>query len=102
MAVYMIVAVRVDDAVGRISEVRWGEIDPNGPDFLNGTETADVLEVVDAIYAGNHVYAHRTIEGRILPGPRIRTIVFEEGAEGIEIDDADLEAGHTWGVVDLF
>jgi hypothetical protein len=61
-----------------------------------------VLEVVDAIYAGNSVYAHRTVEGRIVPGPRVRTQIFDSGDEGIDLDDADLEAGHTWNVVDFF
>lgn len=102
MAVYLIVAIHVDEALGRIAEVRWGEVDPDGLHFVEGTCTADVLEVVDAIYAGNSVYAHRTIEGRIVPGPRIRTMIFDGGEEGIDIDDADLEAGHTWGVVDIF
>jgi hypothetical protein len=102
MAVYLIVAVHVDAARGRIAEVRWGEVDPDGLHFVEGTCVSDVLEVVDTIYAGNSVYAHRTIEGRIVPGPRIRTKIFDAGDEGIDIDDADLEAGHTWGVVDLF
>jgi hypothetical protein len=102
MAVYLIVAVHVDAARERIAEVRWGEVDPDGLHFVEGTCVSDVLEVVDTIYAGNSVYAHRTIEGRIVPGPRIRTKIFDAGDEGIDIDDADLEAGHTWGVVDLF
>jgi hypothetical protein len=102
MAVYLIVAVHVDEARGRITEVRWGEVDPDGLHFVEGTCVSDVLEVVDTIYAGNSVYAHRTIEGRIVPGPRIRTKIFDAGDEGIDIDDADLEAAHTWGVVDLF
>jgi hypothetical protein len=102
MAVYLIVAIHVDETRGRIAKVRWGEVDPDGLHFVEGTSVSDVLEVVDTIYAGNSVYAHRTIEGRIVPGPRIRTKIFDAGDEGIDIDDADLEAGHTWGVVDLF
>src|ERR1700693_901179 len=102
MAVYLIVAIHVDEARWRILEVRWGEVDPDGLHFIEGTSVSNVLEVVDMIYAGNSVYAHRTIEGRIVPGPRIRTKIFDAGDEGIDIDDADLEAGHSWGVVDLF
>jgi hypothetical protein len=102
MAVYLIVAIHVDEARGRIAEVRWGEVDPDGLRFVEGTGVADVLEVVDAIYAGNSVYAHRTVEGRIVPGPRVRTMIFDGGEEGIDIDDADQETGHTWGVADLF
>ncbi|HEY4317919.1 MAG TPA: hypothetical protein VGN04_09975 [Herbaspirillum sp.] len=102
MAVFLIVAIHVDEARQRIAEVRWGEVDPDGLRFIEGTTVADVLEVVDAIYAGNSVYAHRTVEGHIVPGPRVRTKIFEAGDEGIDLDDADLEAGHHWNVVDLF
>ncbi|MDB5777013.1 MAG: hypothetical protein JWP38_3146 [Herbaspirillum sp.] len=102
MAVYLIVAIHVDRALGRIDAVRWGEVDPDGMHFVEGTAVADVLEVVDALYAGNSVYAHRTMEGRIVPGPRVRHVHFEDGAEGIDLDDADLEAGHHWGVADVF
>jgi hypothetical protein len=102
MAVFLIVAIHVDEARERIDEVRWGEVDPDGLQFVEGTAVADVLEVVDAIYAGNSVYAHRTVEGRIVPGPRVRTKIFEAGDEGIDLDDADLETGYNWNVVDLF
>lgn len=102
MSVYLIVAIHVDEELQRITEVRWGEVDEGELRFIEGTAVADVLEVVDAIYAGNSVYAHRTVEGRIVPGPRVRTLIFDSGDEGIDLDDADLEAGHTWNVVDFF
>jgi hypothetical protein len=102
MAVFLIVAIHVDQERERIAEVRWGEVDPDGLHFVEGTTVSDVLEVVDAIYAGNSVYAHRTVEGRIVPGPRVRTKIFDAGDEGIDLDDADLEEGHNWNVVDLF
>jgi hypothetical protein len=77
--------VRYDDDDARVTHVRWGIVDTDRNEWIKGPDAAELIDVVDALMAGQEVWTIYTEQdGRTVPGPRLRTAGDSEGSEGIE------------------
>ena len=76
--------VRFSEDDSRLTHVRWGIVDTDRNEWISGPAEAEVIDVVDALMSGNEVRTIYTVQGRTVPGPRLRTVGDSEEAEAIE------------------
>jgi hypothetical protein len=76
--------VRYSNDGSRLTHVRWGIVDTDRNEWIVEPAEAEVVEVVDALMSGNEVWTIYTVQGRTVPGPRLRTVGDSEDTEGIE------------------
>ncbi|HEY2927645.1 phosphatidylserine/phosphatidylglycerophosphate/cardiolipin synthase [Piscinibacter sp.] len=76
--------VRFSEDDSRLTHVRWGIVDTDRNEWISGPAEAEVIDVVDALMSGNEVWTIYTVQGRTVPGPRLRTVGDSEEAEAIE------------------
>ena len=72
----------------RITDVVWGQIDPEANAWLTDEAFAAVGEVVDALHAGDQVFALFPAEGGHLPERRFAVVMNDDGFETIALDSA--------------
>jgi hypothetical protein len=80
--------VRYSGDGSRLTHVRWGVVDTERNEWIEGPAEADVVDVIDALAAGNEVWTIYTMHGRTVPGPRLRTVGDSDATEGIETHPA--------------
>lgn len=93
MSTYAVNGVRIDPLSGRVTHVRWGQVDPTGNAWVAGPHEAPVTEVARAIDAGDDVHAIFVISGGNAVGPKLKRVIYRDASEGIELDvDATRES----------
>lgn len=90
MSHYLLSAIRLDESGHRVTHVQWVRLDSPNPLHYHPTE-ANVLDVVNALNCGDHVYffneeSHR--EHSV--GPKFHVVVYPGGTEGIVLDGFEL------------
>jgi hypothetical protein len=86
MSIYAINGIRVDYVTGRVTHVRWALVDAQKIKWLADPKIAPVIDVLEAISAGEEVFLLFAAEGQSELGPKIMRVSYDDGAEGIEID----------------
>jgi hypothetical protein len=56
MSIYAINGIRVDYVTGRVTHVRWALVDAQKINWLADPKIAPVIDVVEAISAGDEVF----------------------------------------------
>ena len=85
MTVHAVSKVRLDKD-GRVTAVLWGEVNTKTNEWAAPELVAPVAEVVDAIHAGDHVFAlFPTIHGH-LPERRFIAVDYDNGWKSIALD----------------
>lgn len=92
MSVYAINGVRIDSATGRVTHVRWAQVDPQRNQWVVDPFVEEVIGVVDAIVGGDDVWTIFTVGAQTVLGPKVEVIVYAGGLEGIDVVDPK-EAG---------
>ncbi|RQP21872.1 phosphatidylserine/phosphatidylglycerophosphate/cardiolipin synthase [Piscinibacter terrae] len=87
MTVHAVTKVRLDDD-GRVTGVEWGRVDTINNQWETGPAVADVIDVVDAIHAGDAVFALFSTAAGMVPGQRFITVAYATGWETITLDGA--------------
>jgi hypothetical protein len=98
MSAYAITAVRFNDhRPDRVEQVRWGEVHTEDKEWPSPSlpVIVPVMDVVDAIRRGDQVFPVFPVQAHTVLGPRVRTIVYEVGNEGIEVENLQDNAGRT-------
>ncbi|MDB5761576.1 MAG: hypothetical protein JWQ21_571 [Herminiimonas sp.] len=98
MAFYVIEAVHFGATGERVERVRWGKIkggEIRPPAWSFEPEEDDVISVVDALRAGDDVCMAFPVPGGTVMGPHLKTVVYADGARGIETLDPDNHPGRT-------
>jgi hypothetical protein len=93
MSLFVIEAVRFDAKGDRVEKVRWGRIkgrEVGPPGWATEPDVADVIEVVDALNAGDEVLTIFSADGQIVVGPQVHVVTYEPGFEGIETVAQDM------------
>jgi hypothetical protein len=85
MTVYAVSKVRLDGD-GRVTAVYWGKVDTSTNDWAEPEVEAPVLDVVNAIHAGDHVYSLFPTEHGHLPARRFMVVDYQNGWETIALD----------------
>jgi hypothetical protein len=85
MKTYAVTQVRLD-ADGRVTHVRWGEVDTAANDWAAPERVAPVGEVVRAIHSGAQVFALFPSTHGHLPDRRFRVVDYDSGWETISLD----------------
>lgn len=85
MTVYAVSKVRLDDD-GRITHVYWGKVDTHKNDWAEEEKESPVIEVVEALKAGAHVYSLFPTEHGHLPARRFMVVDYDNGWETIALD----------------
>lgn len=85
MTVHAISKVRLDGD-GRVTHVYWGPVDTERNDWSGPEVEAPVIDVVDALRAGDHVYALFPTEHGHLPARRFMEVDYDNGWTTIALD----------------
>jgi hypothetical protein len=85
MTVYAVSRVRLDKD-GRVTDVLWGEVDTKTNQWATPESVAPVVEVVDAIHAGDQVFALFPTTHGHLPERRFIVVDYDSGWETIALD----------------
>ena len=85
MTVYAVSRVRLDKD-GRVTDVLWGEVDTKTNQWATAESVAPVVEVVDAIHAGDQVFALFPTTHGHLPERRFIVVDYDSGWETIALD----------------
>ncbi|MGU7779929.1 phosphatidylserine/phosphatidylglycerophosphate/cardiolipin synthase [Burkholderia sp. PU8-34] len=93
MSVFAVSGVRIDLSSGRVTHVRWGQVNPASRAWVARPHDAHVSEVVRAVAGGDEVYVIFDASGNRAVGPKLKRVVYRDATEGIELDvDATREA----------
>lgn len=85
MSIFAVNGVRIDPRTRRVTHVRWAQVDTRNNSWATEPYVALVIDVVDAITGGDEVYTvFLTRDGSVI-GPRLRTVVYRDATEGIEL-----------------
>lgn len=87
MSLYAINGVRIDPETGRVTHVRWAQVDPKRNAWVRDPYVEEVISVVDAITGGDDVCTLFPVEDRTVPGPKVKVVVYAGGLEGIDVVD---------------
>jgi hypothetical protein len=74
------------DPDGRITHVRWGEVDTHKNDWAAPEATVPVADAVRAIHGGNQVFALFPSTHGHLPERRFMVVDYDGGWETISLD----------------
>ncbi|CAN5426867.1 hypothetical protein BH09PSE5_BH09PSE5_14400 [soil metagenome] len=85
MTVHAVSKVRLD-ADGRVTHVLWGKVDTQKNDWAAPEVEVPVIEVVNAIHGGDHVYSLFPTEHGHLPARRFMVVDYDNGWETIALD----------------
>ena len=85
MTVHAVSKVRLDKD-GRVTHVYWGEVDTHKNDWAGPEKESPVIDVVNAIHAGEHVYSLFPTEHGHLPARRFMVVDYDNGWETIALD----------------
>jgi hypothetical protein len=85
MSVYAVSKVRLDPD-GRVVAVYWGRVDTRVNMWASPEIVAPVRDVVNAIHAGDHVFALFPSEHGHLPDRRFMVVDYDNGWETIALD----------------
>ena len=72
----------------RVTDVVWGQVDTVANAWVTDETFAAVGDVVDALHAGDQVFALFPAEGGHLPERRFAVVMDDEGFETIALDNA--------------
>ncbi len=86
MSIFAVNGVRIDPLTRRVTRVRWGQVNPKNNSWAEEPREAQVIDVVDAIAGGDDVYTIFGVEGHTVVGPKLKTVVYRDASEGIELD----------------
>nr|WP_241239262.1 phosphatidylserine/phosphatidylglycerophosphate/cardiolipin synthase [Burkholderia stagnalis] len=86
MSIFAVNGVRIDPLTGRVTHVRWAQVNPQDNSWIEAPREAHVTDVVDAITGGNDVYTIFSVGGQRVTGPELKTVVYRDASEGIELD----------------
>jgi hypothetical protein len=89
MATYAIDGVRISSSTGRVTHVRWAQIDLQTHDWLSQPTIAEVAHVAHDIRSGAMVYSLFTLGGMRFLGPRIKAVSHPNGVDGIDMEVPD-------------
>ncbi|MBN3788285.1 phosphatidylserine/phosphatidylglycerophosphate/cardiolipin synthase [Burkholderia sp. Ac-20353] len=93
MSVFAVNGVRIDPRSGRVTHVRWGQVNAAGRAWIAAPREAPVAEVVRAVVGGDDVHVIFDASGDHVAGPKLKSVVYRDATEGIELDvDATREA----------
>lgn len=95
MTTHAITAIRADRETGRITHVLWGRLTLDGVGYEVAPRAAPVIDVVNALAAGDAVVTVLLLEGRRVTGPQVGLVVYPGGVEGIETISDDRHPGRT-------
>lgn len=84
MSLYAIAAVRMNDA-GRVISVVIQGVDGAIPAWIGVATEVDAADVANMIANGDSVYTVFIVRGGTVLGPKLKRVVLETGAEGIEM-----------------
>ncbi len=85
MTVYAVSRLRLDKD-GRVTAVLWGEVDTKTNQWATPELVAPVGQVVDAIHAGDHVFALFPTTHGHLPERRFIVVDYDNGWKSIALD----------------
>ena len=85
MALYGLMGVHIN-ARGRVERARMQRADGATNQWLGQPGEFEAHEVADLIAAGDEIYSIFIVPGGTALGPKFRRIVYEHGAEGIELE----------------
>jgi hypothetical protein len=78
--------IRVGYVTGRVPHVRWALVDAQMIKWLAEPKIAPVIDVLEAISAGDQVFLLLAAAGQSEFGRKVMRVSYNDGAEGIEID----------------
>lgn len=90
MSVYLIEAVRFNDAGDHVEMVRWGRghrKNDGSPGWEAVTTEQEVSLVVDALHFGDEVATAFMVGNDLVLGPRIHIVIHQHGIEDIDTID---------------
>ncbi|XHS77490.1 hypothetical protein ACFJGW_17460 [Burkholderiaceae bacterium UC74_6] len=73
------------DELGRVDRVRWFRVNPDLNAMQGAAEIVPAIQVVDAVYAGEHVSAVFYVEGHRIPGPNVQPVADSTGHEWLQM-----------------
>lgn len=85
MKTFAVSKVRLDKD-GRVTHVRWGEVDTRKNDWAAPEAIAPVIDAVRAIHDGHHVFALFASTHGHLPERRFMVVDYDSGWETIALD----------------
>ncbi len=95
MTTHAITAVRVNEKTGRVTHVMWGQLAHDGTGYEVESRPAPVIDVVNALAAGDTVVTVFPVAGQRVTGPKVGLVVYPGGTEGVETIVDDRHPGRT-------
>ena len=90
MSVYAVTEVKFDENNSRVIQAKMGAVIVRNNEWMSAPKVVDVLEVVNAIMAGDDVFTIFHIGGHPVPGPKLKVTTYHGGVEGIVIDGPEI------------
>jgi hypothetical protein len=87
MSIFAVNGVRLDERTGRVTHVRWAQVNPKQNQWVSEPAEAPVIDVVDAIVAGDQVWTIFPEGVNTVLGPQLKSVVYAGGLEGIDTVD---------------
>jgi hypothetical protein len=84
MSVFAITGVRMNTRTQRVTDVRWAQVNPKSNEWMTEPAIAPLIDVVDAIQGGDDVWTIFHVGVHTVLGPKVKTVVYAGGLEGIE------------------
>ncbi|KVD94523.1 phosphatidylserine/phosphatidylglycerophosphate/cardiolipin synthase [Burkholderia stagnalis] len=95
MSIFAVNGVRIDLLTRRVTHVRWAKLNPQDDSWVEAPREARVMDVVDAIMGGDDVYTIFSVGGQSVVGPALKTVVYRDASQGIELDVDATKASRT-------
>jgi hypothetical protein len=89
MALYGLTGVLIDEN-GQIVRARMQRVDGATGAWLGQPGEFEAAEIANSIATGDEVYSIFIIPGGSVHGPKFRQVIYENGTEGIELEE-DIE-----------
>lgn len=86
MALYGLTAVLIDEN-GQVRRARMQRIDGATNKWLGQPGEFEAAEIANSIATGDDVYSIFDIPGGSVHGPKFRRVLYEDGTEGIELEE---------------
>ncbi|VVE49829.1 hypothetical protein PTE30175_04521 [Pandoraea terrae] len=88
MSVFAINGVRLNDDTGRVTHVRWARVDTDTNTWAAEPAVDPVIDVVEVIMGGDHVFTVFRDGANTIPGPRVRIDILPGGVETLALENA--------------
>ncbi len=86
MSVFAVTEIKLDETNGRVVQAKMGAVITKGAEWMAALKVVEVIDVVNAIMAGDDVFTIFQMGGHPVPGPKLKVIAYPEGVEGVVID----------------